>query len=104
MPFAMGGVSFFLGYAEERAERAFGCCGVEVGGSGCPPCREWVPPLPDGIYCDSAHRGKLYRSGQVAWLVRTSADKGVAMRPGVRTATLDGYLRLARSAGLDPAG
>ena len=25
------------------------------------------------------------------------------MRPGVRTATLDGYLRLARSAGLDPA-
>jgi AraC-like DNA-binding protein len=26
------------------------------------------------------------------------------MRPGVRTATLDGYVRLARSAGLDPAG
>jgi AraC-like DNA-binding protein len=26
------------------------------------------------------------------------------MRPGVRTATLDGYLRLARSAGIDPAG
>jgi AraC-like DNA-binding protein len=26
------------------------------------------------------------------------------MRPGVRTATLDGYLGLARSAGLDPAG
>src|ERR671913_1838746 len=25
------------------------------------------------------------------------------MRPGVRTATLDGYLGLARSAGLDPA-
>src|ERR671913_2577907 len=25
------------------------------------------------------------------------------MRPGVRTATLDGYLRLARTAGLDPA-
>jgi AraC-like DNA-binding protein len=25
------------------------------------------------------------------------------MRPGVRTATLDGYVRLARSAGLDPA-
>src|SRR4029079_7919340 len=28
---------------------------------------------------------------------------GVDMRPGVRTATLDGYLRLARSVGLDPA-